>query len=318
VSFFEDIIKDFRTFRAREAAKTRVLEQRILRARERQDRLEDIHELVTQKINERVLGRELHEFVQEMLEEPFHKFMVMLVLKEGPGTNAWKQAINTIDVLLWTVQPHEHEGDRQRLETVNPRLLNNLRKAFRIAQLQADEIDQLITRLKEVQEESFGEAEVPIDDGQEADGELDLERAQHDSDEKAQAREAHSTDILEPEPVPEELGDDDPHVQQVDNLHVGVWVEFLGEDDVSVRCKLAARISAIDKYIFVNRQGVKVVEKTRHGLAQELKDGTVKVISDGLLFSRALESVIGNLRESQHEQQTGGAYQPGDREASTT
>jgi hypothetical protein len=87
-------------------------------------------------------------------------------------------------------------------------------------------------------------------------------------------------------------------------------VEFLIEDEQSVRCKLAAKINAIDKYIFVNRQGVKVVEKTRLGLAHELKDGAVRMISDGLLFSRALESVIGNLRDSQHGQQNGSAYQP--------
>ena len=99
-------------------------------------------------------------------------------------------------------------------------------------------------------------------------------------------------------------------MQRVDKLSVGVWVEFLGEGDQTIRCKLAAKINAIDKYIFVNRQGVKVIEKTRMGLARELKDGTVKMISEGLLFSRALESVIGNLRISQQEQQTGGAYQP--------
>jgi Protein of unknown function (DUF1631) len=93
-------------------------------------------------------------------------------------------------------------------------------------------------------------------------------------------------------------------------MTVGIWVEFIGEDDQNTRCKLAAKISAIDKFIFVNREGVKVVEKTTIGLAKELSEGTVRIISDGLLFSRALESVIGNLRDSQHEQQTGSAYHP--------
>jgi len=101
-----------------------------------------------------------------------------------------------------------------------------------------------------------------------------------------------------------------PAVARVDNLSIGMWVEFAGEDDYNTRCKLAAKISAIDKFIFVNRQGVKVVEKTKMGLAGELHDGTVSIISDGLLFSRALESVISNLRDRQQEQQTGSAYQP--------
>ncbi len=346
---FEDLIDDFRAFRAKEAAKTRFLEKRILKAKERKERLEDIHELVNQKIEERVLGRELDPFVVELLRGPFHKFMVMLVLKEGPGSSAWKQSINTIDVLLWTVQAHEHSGDRARLDTVNPRLLNNLRKAFRIASVNADEISELIDQLARVQEETFlnatvAEEELPEPDTDKAEEKARTEKTQQEAAKalaKAQAKEekivrfltaAESNEPAKPkaeviEPVPEEspdeipitmevstadpeaLSENDGAIKQVENLTVGVWVEFIGEENTNTRCKLAAKINAIDKYIFVNRQGVKVVEKTKMGLAKELKDGTVKIISDGLLFSRALESVIGNLRESKQEQQTS-AYKP--------
>lgn len=342
-AFFENLVKDFRNFRSKEAATSRKLEQRILRAKERQERVEDIHELVTQKIDERVLGRDVHEFVVDLLSGPFHKFMVMLVLKEGPGSNAWKQAINTIDVLLWSVQPHEHDGDKERLGSVNPRLLNNLRKAFRIAQVTVTDIDSLVSRLKEVQDETFGSSnEVepdfftgkPASDGLAADSLVkdkvisDEEKSQQpvpSSENKGDAG-LENGEIATDQDIPQgtieftaaetqveavdEWSEDNPFVRQVDNFTVGVWVEFLIEDEQSVRCKLAAKINAIDKYIFVNRQGVKVVEKTRLGLAKELKDETVRMISDGLLFSRALESVIGNLRDSQHEQQTGSAYQP--------
>lgn len=311
VELFEEIIKDFRAFRAREAAKTRVLEQRILRAKERQERLSDINELVTQKITERVLGRDLNEFVQILLNGPFHKFMVMLVLKEGPGTNAWKQAVNTIDVLLWTVQNHDQPGDRKRLDTVNPRLLNNLRKAFRIAQLEPGEVDRLITRLKTVQEATFAKEIKASAPKAAAKAEFHVSKEPGEETKPVDTSiQFERSDEIPAQDVEDELPEGDPHVSQVDQLHVGVWVEFSGEDGLMIRCKLAARISAIDKYIFVNRQGVKVIEKTRMGLARELKDGTVKVISDGLLFSRALESVIGNLREAQQREQTSSAYQP--------
>lgn len=392
VSFFEDLIKDFRSFLAREAAKTRRLEQSIMKAKERHDRVEDIHQLVTQKVEERLLGRELQPFVKSLLENQFHKFMVMLVLKEGPGSNAWKQAINTIDVLLWSIQAHEQEGDRDRLETINPRLLNNLRKALRIAQVGPAEVDELIAQLQEVQDASFPEPE-PEDeqdeqeesedqDAQQEAHESQDDRDEHDDDgalpplELAQQiatdrelervggtganadirPDAASSDFVagqdiqsgepagperdkkagtsrddqtrqgqqEPSKAPKapkdkpkqqpreqeetELAD---YLHQVDSLSVGMWVEFSGEGGINTRGKLAAKIKAIDKFIFVNQQGVKVVEKTKLGLAHELKDRTVKIISDGLLFSRALESVIGNLRENARREQTGSAYKPG-------
>ena len=117
-TFFQEVLRDFRGFRAKEeASETRKLEQRILRVDEREERVDDIKELVTERINERNLGREIHDFVRELLETHCHKFIVMLVLKEGPDTNAWKQPINTIDVLLWSIQDHEHEGDRDRLRS---------------------------------------------------------------------------------------------------------------------------------------------------------------------------------------------------------
>lgn len=106
---------EFQAFRATEAEKSKLLEQRIRKAREGEARTRDAETLVSQKIEERLLGRNLHPFVKDLLYGPWHKFMVVLVLKEGPGSNAWKQAINTIDVLLWSIQSHEQPGDRQRL-----------------------------------------------------------------------------------------------------------------------------------------------------------------------------------------------------------
>jgi hypothetical protein len=256
----------------------------------------------------------------------------MLVLKEGPGSNAWKQSINTIDVLLWSVEPHQQRGDRKRLETVNPRLLNNLKKALRIAQIEANQVNFLITRLQEVQEETFGfeEQETSVEptlelsmlDASSPVASAETVNEATETDRNISTNEPDATDIgpstspSADESIEEEqdevtvLSEDDPIFEQIDALSVGIWVEFIGIDsEQPIRSKLAAKINAIDKFIFVNRQGVKVVEKTRTGLAQEIFDGTVKIISDGLLFSRALESVIGDLRDAQHVQHTAGAYQ---------
>jgi hypothetical protein len=92
------------------------------------------------------------------------------------------------------------------------------------------------------------------------------------------------------------LDEDDEMVKQVDSLRVGSWVEFQEDEEHRLRCKLAAVIKPTGKYIFVNRTGMKVMEKTRMGLAVEFRRGTVRLLDDALLFDRALESVIGNLR----------------------
>jgi hypothetical protein len=94
---------------------------------------------------------------------------------------------------------------------------------------------------------------------------------------------------------PNEIDESSPFVQQVDRFVVGCWYEFT-HNGKTERCKLAAVIKATDKYIFVNRSGIKVAEKKRLDLAKELKEGTLQALNDGLLFDRALESIITNLR----------------------
>ena len=75
-------------------------------------------------------------------------------------------------------------------------------------------------------------------------------------------------------------------------------MEFHGVETQSIRCSLAGKIDMIDKYVFVNARGAKVIEKSRVGLARELKDGTVKIISEAALIDRAIGTVIGKLRNS--------------------
>ncbi|MET0377502.1 MAG: DUF1631 domain-containing protein [Spongiibacteraceae bacterium] len=98
-------------------------------------------------------------------------------------------------------------------------------------------------------------------------------------------------------PVAEILPDTDRDLlARIDHLQVGGWVE-LQQDGHPVRCRLAAVIRATGKYIFVNRAGIKVAENNREGLLQAYKAGVLNILDDGRLFDRALESVIGNLRE---------------------
>tara|TARA_R110001592_G_scaffold52511_9_gene160712 strand:+ start:849 stop:3350 length:2502 start_codon:yes stop_codon:yes gene_type:complete len=91
------------------------------------------------------------------------------------------------------------------------------------------------------------------------------------------------------------IDDNDPFMQQVSRFSVGCWFEF-SRNGQTERAKLAAVIKINGRYIFVNRSGVKIAEKTKQELAVDLKSGLIQVLNDGLLFDRALESVIGNLR----------------------
>ncbi len=100
-----------------------------------------------------------------------------------------------------------------------------------------------------------------------------------------------------PEVVVETQQADAQHLSLVNNITQGTWFEMQGEAGEKYRCRLAAIIRPVGKYIFVNRSGMKVAEESRESLAIALQNKRLTILDDGMLFDRALESVISNLRD---------------------
>ncbi len=97
--------------------------------------------------------------------------------------------------------------------------------------------------------------------------------------------------------VVEELKADSQHLALVSNITQGTWFEMTGESGEKFRCRLAAIIRSVGKYIFVNRSGMKVAEESRESLALAIQTKRLSILDDSLLFDRALESVISSLRD---------------------
>ena len=79
----------------------------------------------------------------------------------------------------------------------------------------------------------------------------------------------------------------------------GTWVELQEEEKLPIRCKLATVVQPGNSYIFVNKRGMKVAEKSRLQLAGLLEKDQLRMIDESQVFDRALQSVISNLRELQ-------------------
>ncbi len=288
VDYIRDLLTEFREFKKSHTEQGSEVEQRLMDADVREKRLDEIRRYAWQKITERILDEQTPAAIRSFLENQFHKFLVEVIVREGPGGNSWKPIMNTIDVLLWTVQRDKSESERQRFKKVNGRLLINLNKSMQVAGVDKDEANAVLKKIQLAQKEALEQSQVEPEPA-----------VQDDSFEawmQAASAEAQKYDA--------DLPEDDEHLQEVDRYPLGIWMEFEIDDNHSIRCTLAGKIASIDKFIFVNDQGVKVIEKSRMGLARELKAGTVRVISASPLLDRAMETVIGRLRETQEEADT--------------
>lgn len=317
-AIFAELLSDFLAFTGDERRRSDLLEQRTRDAEEGRVRAELARHQVEHALNDRLLGRTLPEVVVRLLQEAWSKVMLLTYLKSGGDSEEWQAVLSTMDDLIWSVESHEEPEDRLRLLELVPGLLKSLRDGLTSAafdpfstgeffsQLEALHV-QAFQRFKrpepegEIEPSALADADEPVALDAEAKADVELEDDLILADLPQMIEVVEEIVLLAPgeshAPEPEIiLPDHDEALQQVENLRVGSWVEIQEDAEHKMRCKLAAIIKPTGKYIFVNRTGMKVLEKTRMGLAVEFRRGAVRLLDDALLFDRALESVIGNLR----------------------
>ena len=87
-------------------------------------------------------------------------------------------------------------------------------------------------------------------------------------------------------------------IKKADALPVGAWLSY--EDSRRgkiLRCKLSTKIEISDTFVFVNRFGFKVMEKSRKDFAYDLQQRRAIPLENNMLFDRAMENIVGNLRQ---------------------
>jgi len=318
-AIFSDVLAEFIAFTGDEKRRSELLEQRTRDAEEGRAKAELARQQVEQALNARLLGKTLPEVVVRLLQEGWSKVLQLTCLKHGAESEEWRAALAVMDDLVWSVEPHESAEDRLRLLELVPSLLKALRDGLAGAAIDPFVTSEFFSQLEAVHVQAFQRFKRVMPEESAAVGEplpapaadflpelgeaplLELPPAEPEAEAPAMVEVVEEIVLLAPgESRPQEpelsLPDDDEALQQVDSLRVGSWVEILEDDEHKLRCKLAAIIKPTGKFIFVNRTGMKVMEKTRMGLAVEFRRGAVRLLDDALLFDRALESVIGNLR----------------------
>ncbi len=333
VALFEELLKDFSHFMDLDRRRRELVEQRLRDAEEGRARQERASEAAESLVRDLTGQRDIPEPVAGLLNEPWTRYLQWVVLREGEDSARWQHARNLTEQLVWSVDPRPvSDATRSELLRAIPAIVDDLRKALQeiswdpfatdaaIRDLELAHVDvfqRLVTApAREEHSEEVARSlppETPVEgvaqpDSMRSVGEpsaspLNPEESAEDpavAQPAATVPEAGSQSAEEAKVAPVIDPVSPQWLEKADSLRVGSWIE-LTREETKVRCKLAAFIKATGKYIFVNRSGAKVAEYHRQELAADMEAGRISMLDDGLIFDRALESIIDNLRSSRKD-----------------
>ncbi len=326
VEIFSELLSDFGHFMDLDRRRRELVEQRLRDAEEGRAKQERASKATEALLSEQMTGRDLPPQVVTLLNEAWAKYLQWIVLREGEDSERWQVASALTRQLVWSVDPQPvEEGTRSELLRAIPGIVDGLRSALQeiawdpfamdaaIRDLELAHVDvfqRLVTTSRrpapeeEPVQAKTTEVEPPAvtpEDTQQTQSEAPPQ----EMPEPLQAPEPAATvaEAASAEPAEAPMADSGPDKQwldRADSLRVGSWIELI-RDGGKTRCKLAAFIKATGKYIFVNRSGAKVAEYQREDLATALAAEEITMLDDGLIFDRALESIIDNLRSSRKD-----------------
>ena len=281
VGLFAQVYDEFSNFIEREARGAEVAEERITQVTRGQEQLLIARRRVAEVLHEfRMAQPNLPTPVVNILREGWHDVMLLAYLREGEESVAWKHAYESVDELIWSVQPKVETADRQRLLKAIPDLLKKLRDGLNNISFDQHRAGQLFKDLQACHIAALR-------------GESDAEEG--------------SADDVVPEGVlvaseQEDEVIEDEHYELASQLEVGQWLDWQA-DDAWVRGKLSWRSEVSSNCIFVNRKGMKVAELTLNEIAALFRAEKARLLEDlnKPLMDRALNAMLGALQETDNK-----------------
>ena len=307
VDVFRRELESFTDFNEHHHKRAELAEQRAAEATRGREKLQEARRKAAREILKRIDDRNLPPVVHTVLSRPWANYLVLTLLRQGEGSDEWKNALRFADEFVWSAQPKATESEHTRLRALLPQLEKALRHGLATVAYHDSDIKQLMQELSQFYKRVLDGQKVETRSAKE----VIEDNAALAPESPAVAAPASGTLAQSPveeavlAPVPDEPEtpadvppEGDEYLQAVRELKVGSWIEFVDAGGQLERAKLSWISPISAKYLFVNRRGLKVCDKTVPALAAELRDGSAVVLEEVPLFDRALDAIVARLRHS--------------------
>ena len=286
---FSELNKELNQFLVQEERRAALIEQRTRESEEGRIKSRRAQIKVEETLSKQILSahHSIPELVINILKNGWSRVMFLAYLKDAEE-HQWQNTVDISKELIWCLQPLSEPKERQRWIKIVPKLLKDVEAGLRSVSYSSSNLEETISALKEELTSSFKESSYTQNSSRK---ESLTSRLISRTKEELKPS---STDINENNEKQIKL---DKYLANVSKLKVGQWVEFTLMNGNQYRCRLSAHIPEADCYIFVNRMGLKPIEKTRSELATDLKEGRVVFLEQGLIIDRALNSIVSSLRQ---------------------
>lgn len=225
--------------------------------------------------------------VQPLILKHWSTLMLNRYINYGKDSNQWAQSVMLVKLMLKLLQPIKKKAQWHMLNNNHLALVESVNDELYATRQDKEGIDEQIESLKTTFQTMLDNYGLKV-----VDNETDNINANimYDTEDMEAASDEATISDEQLRIAKEKLA------QLPSNAKPGVWFEiFNGEDHAIRRLKMSVVLTEVAKIIFVNRKGIKVIEKDIGEFVDELKTEKSRFIADHSTFDHALGKVIGAM-----------------------
>lgn len=267
-----------------ERRKSSVIEQRTEQTEIGKARIKKAKIISQTTIFNKIKDQKSPSAIMDFFIDAWQQVLVLTNLKEGQESNLWLENERLISDLIWLCKPKEDERSQTRAFRLIPDVLSKIDRGLDAATEDEHFKQQQIAKVENI---IFSTANQTCDEELTSITAEQLERLGETT--RSASSNWEDSSNLSSDHAQQALSQ--TFFTQAKDLTEGTWLEYLGDDNKRILCKLSKKIDN-ENYIFVNRFGIKNLEKTRRALALDLQANTAKILDITPLFDRVLDDIF--------------------------
>lgn len=262
-------------------------------------------DMVLAELQQHAKNQQLPKVSQKLILKHWSTLMFHRYIKFGKQSEQWLQASSTARQLIQLLQPIASSQSHFRLQSQKSEIIELVHSNLLQTRQDPAEIETEINQLSELFETMLEQSDF-------SDHVLNLSPDASQISDSYYADVTHEIDsAAELDAMPDPVLDFEDEVsplqeqarlarEKVANLpseiRPGVWFKvFNGDDNAARRAKLSVIVMEEAKLVFVDRMGVKVIEKDAEEFLNEINAEQSSLIADHSAFDHALGMVINSL-----------------------
>lgn len=240
-------------------------------------------------------AKELPATITSFIVNEWQQYLLYIHIKQGEDSAEWIAACQCVEDILWCCNQQKDQRAKERIERLIPSLMKQLIEGLLVVTSNQDICDQKAAEIQSVLEQLQTDncsitRELLSDVNAAALGHIPDKENKHWKSLTALERQQIRYQQLTYE-----------HIKKADNLLIGTWLAYEDAQKGKIlRCKLSAKLSTTDTYLFVNRLGFKCLEKTRKELAYDMQQKRAIILDSRPIFDRAMTSIVDNIKRIGH------------------